>query len=79
MLEIIYIFVKQAFEIELLKVLNVSLSHLLLVMNLFREHAEMGACSHLELSAKISQVLRNKNVCDFGKLPYKFNFKVGYL
>jgi hypothetical protein len=41
---------KQAFEIKLMKVLNVSLLHLLLVTDLFLEHAEMGACSHLELS-----------------------------
>jgi hypothetical protein len=44
--------VKEAFEIELLKVVSERLFHLLLVLNLFEEHAEMGATFHLELSSK---------------------------
>jgi hypothetical protein len=52
---------KQAFEIKLLKVLKqrtervefpLSLFHSLLVTNLFREHAEINASSHLELSSE---------------------------
>jgi hypothetical protein len=44
--------VKQAFEIELMKVISERLFHLLLVLNLFEEHAEMGATFHLELSSE---------------------------
>ncbi|GEA32307.1 hypothetical protein CDIOL_32300 [Clostridium diolis] len=46
-----YIFVKQAFEIELLKVISERLFRLLLVINLLEEHAEMGTTFYLELSS----------------------------